>query len=596
MPKSPAPRVLTVPPSRQAAAGSRRDHISAMTSRSRRAFRSPCALLRLLCALVLIALAVQPAAAQLTPETDVETPAAPTDPLGRLTPRGTVTGLIDALAARDYARSAYYFDLPSQDDSEVTGEGAELAQRFQAALDRGGKLLPFAALSNQPSGRIDDGLPVDAERVGAFGGEEAPPILLSLDAQEDGTAIWRISRESIEQLDSLAPPAEALEPGPDDGTRLVGGAPVVDWALLLGIAAGTFFIFWLVSAAILAVMRVLIADHDKSSLYRFTLAALPPFSLFLAVVGFQFWAESVEASIVARQTLQRYIGIVAWVALAWFLLRLVDAIAKVAKARLERQERRQAVSMITLLRRAAKILLWAIALVAILDTFGVDVTAGIAALGIGGIALALGAQKTVENLVGSISVIADRPVQVGDFCRVGDVVGTVEDVGMRSTRIRTLERTIVTIPNGDFASQKIENFAKRDRFLFNPTIGLEYGVSPAKLREGVAIVERVLMEHEKIDSEGARACLGNFGDSSLDIEVFSYITVGDFTESVFIRQELLLAMFERLEAAGLAIAFPTRTVHLVRDWTEASDATDTGGSRRDPARGLLEAPDAARAD
>jgi MscS family membrane protein len=310
-------------------------------------------------------------------------------------------------------------------------------------------------------------------------------------------------------------------------------------------------------------MRRVVADPEQSAALRLAHAALPPLSLFLAVVSFQLWGGSVEASIIARQTLLRYIGIVAWVALAWFAVRLVDAIARVVTARMERHERRQAVSVVLLLRRAAKFALLAVAFVAILDTLGFDVTTGIAALGIGGIALALGAQKTIENLVGGVSVIADKPVQVGDFCRVGDVSGTVEDIGMRSTRLRTTERTLVTIPNADFASRQIENFSARERFLFNPTIGLEYGISSNKLREGVEIIEGVLMEHEKVESDGARARFTNFGPSSLDVEVFAYILESDFAVSLIVRQELLLTIFERLEAAGLSMAFPTQKVYLV---------------------------------
>ena len=208
-------------------------------------------------------------------------------------------------------------------------------------------------------------------------------------------------------------------------------------------------------------------------------------------------------------------------------------------------------------------MLFLLATVAVLDTLGVDVTTGIAALGIGGIALALGAQKAGENLIGSLNVIADRPVQVGDFCRAGDIVGTVEDIGMRSTRIRTNERTLVTIPNGDFSSREIENFAKRDRFLFNPTIGVEYGISAGQLRRAVEIIEQILRDHHLIEKDGLRARFAHFGESSLDIEIWSYIMVADYAESRLIRQELLLAIFERLKAAGLAIAYPTRTVHLV---------------------------------
>jgi MscS family membrane protein len=152
------------------------------------------------------------------------------------------------------------------------------------------------------------------------------------------------------------------------------------------------------------------------------------------------------------------------------------------------------------------------------------------------------------------------------------VTGTVEDIGIRSTRIRTLNRTIVTIPNSDFSSQQIENFATRDRFLFNPVIGVEYGISSAKLRDGVEIVERILKSHEKIDADGARARFTNFGASSLDIEVFSYITVSDFGDSLVVRQQLLLDIFQQLEAAGLSIAFPTRKVLLVQEGAEANAA------------------------
>lgn len=514
--------------------------------------------IRFLAVALLIALAALPASAQLIPEPKAEETAA-ADPLGRETPRGTVTGLINALAAANYAQAAGYFALPDRDDAAGIEEGAELARQFHALLDRGGTLLPFAVLSNEPSGRADDGLPPDTEQVGTLPGEEGAPILLTQGKGANGDAIWRVSPRTIEEIEQRTPVGQPLSPQGE--ALLIAGAPLADWLLLFGIAAGSFLLFWLMSAGILALMRAASSDPDKSPAYRVTFAALPPLSLFLAVAGFQLWAGSIEASIVAKQTLLRYIGIVAWVALAWFALRLVDALARVAMARMERQERRQGASVVALSRRAAKVLLLAVAFVAILDTLGFDVTAGIAALGIGGIALALGAQKTVENLVGSVTVIADKPVQVGDFCKVGDVIGTVEDIGMRSTRVRTL----VTIPNGDFSSRQIENYAKRDRFLFNPTIGVEYGISPAKLREGVEIIEQALIEHDLVAIEEARARFADFGPSSLNIEVWSYITVLDYAESRLIRQELLLTIFERLEAAGLSIAFPTQKVHLVAD-------------------------------
>lgn len=500
------------------------------------------------------------------------------DPFGRQTPRSAVTGLIGALAQRDYDRAANYFNLPVQKDARVLNGTAELARRLQVLLDGGGTLVPFAGLSNDAIGRVDDDLPVDQERVGSvlIGEEEVPILLTRSDAE--GQQVWRISHGTIRRLMAVHPTAvaEAAKPETKVPSVDVGGAPIEDWALLIGFAALSFVILRLMATGILTVVRRGVSDPDANGFYRFLHAALPPLSLFIAVLLFYGWAERLEVAIVARQTLLRYAGGVAAVALVWFGLRLVDAIADVAIARMHRRARRQAASVVTLLRRAAKILLLVISIVSVLDTFGIDVTTGIAALGIGGIALALGAQKTVENLVGSVTVIADRPVQVGDFCRVGDVVGTVEDVGIRSTRIRTNERTIVTIPNGDFASRQIENFAKRDRYLFAPTLGIDYRTPAAKVREAVAIIERTLVEHEKVITEGARARFSAFGESSLNIEVFSYIGVLDFGESVTIRQDLLLTIYERFEEAGIAMALPSQTYFLADEGASGTRTDDDG--------------------
>lgn len=485
------------------------------------------------------------------------------DAFDRQTPRSTVAALIRALAERNYLLAGNYLALKKDDPARA----AQLAQAFQRSLDGGGNLLPFAELSNDPAGRIDDGLPLDTERVGTFGGQEQVPILLERTAPTgDGSGaagptapIWRISAETLVALDAQS---EAIVPDDQPKRFLIAGAPLADWSLLVGLLVGTFGAFWLLSWLILAGLRRLYRDPQGSSFYQFLYAALPPLGLLLSVIAFRIWSIDAPVSIIARQTMLRYTGILAWVAIAWFAIRMVDAIAARLTTKLDSHERRQAASAVTLARRAIKLILIAMALIAILNTVGVDITTGVAALGIGGIALALGAQKTVENLVGSVTVVADRPIQIGDFCKVGDVLGTVEDIGMRSTRIRTNDRTVVTIPNGDFSSRQIENYSQRDRYLFNPVIGLEYGITPHQLRKGIEIIEQVLADHPLVSEDPRRAKLANFSPSSLDVEVFTYITVADFAESLSIRQDLLLSIFESLEQAGLSIAFPTRTLYL----------------------------------
>ena len=504
--------------------------------------------------LILLALA-SPARASLLPGAQASAPPQPVvlpDPLKRETPRSMISGLIAALAEHDYDRAAQYFDSPLNSNRQRINAATQ-ARNFQALLDNGGSLEPYAAVSNDAVGRIDDELPVEQERVGqvTIGGKKVP-VLLSR-AEEDGVQVWKISRDTVSQI------AAAAQRAPQAATQdelIVAGAPLKDWGMLIGLGVMIFGGLWIVAALLVAAMRRVVAD-PASGLYRFFEAALPPFSLLIAGFVFFTWAERLPVAIVARQALLRYAGIVSVIAFVWFGLRLVDAVSQLAIARMQRRQRRQVVSVITLLRRTVKVLLLLFSGIGILDTFGIDVTTGIAALGIGGIALALGAQKTVENLVGSVTVIADRPAQVGDFIKVGDLVGTVEDVGIRSTRIRTLERTLVTIPNGDLSARQIENFAARDRFLFNPVIAIDYQVPSAKLREALAIVHGVLAGHDKI-AEGFRARLGRIAERAFNIEVFSYIEVTDFEVNVAIREELLLTIYERLETAGIGLAFQTQ--------------------------------------
>ncbi len=189
----------------------------------------------------------------------------------------------------------------------------------------------------------------------------------------------------------------------------------------------------------------------------------------------------------------------------------------------------------------------------------------LAGLGIGGIALALAAQKTVENLFGSIAIGVDQPFRVGDFVKVEDVLGTVEAIGMRSTRIRTLDRTVVTIPNGKLSDSKAETFAARDRLRLLVNLGLSYATTEAQLRRVLDEVEAALRARPRIWPDGVSVRFTEFKESSLNVEVmawFQYTDWGDFTRE---RQELFLRFMRIVEEAGTSLAFPTRSVQLSRE-------------------------------
>jgi MscS family membrane protein len=257
------------------------------------------------------------------------------------------------------------------------------------------------------------------------------------------------------------------------------------------------------------------------------------------------------------------IGVIA--AITWLLLRAVDVFARAVEHRFATRGQLAAVSVVPLGRRTVKVILFTLAMLAVLQHLGFNVTSLLAGLGIGGLAVALAAQKSVENLFGGVTLIADQPVRVGDFCRFGDRVGTVEDVGLRSTRVRTLDRTVVTIPNSQFAALSLENFAQRDRIWLNATIGLRYETTPDQLRHVLVALKRVLLSHPKIHPDPARVRFVGFGAYSLDVEIFAYVRTADINEFHAVREDLFLRIMDVVAESGTGFAFPSRTLYLAFD-------------------------------
>jgi len=174
----------------------------------------------------------------------------------------------------------------------------------------------------------------------------------------------------------------------------------------------------------------------------------------------------------------------------------------------------------------------------------------------------LAAQKTVENLIGGVALVTDQPVRVGDFCRFGDRAGTVETIGFRSTRVRTLERTVVTIPNAEFAGLQLENFGKRDQILFRTTLGLRYETTPDQIRHILVEVERMLSIHPKVAPDSLWVRFVGFGAYSLNLQIFAYIRTREYGEFLIAREEILLRLMDIVHTSGSDFAFPSQTMYL----------------------------------
>jgi MscS family membrane protein len=269
----------------------------------------------------------------------------------------------------------------------------------------------------------------------------------------------------------------------------------------------------------------------------------------------------------ASAVLDRVLRAATYLAVFWVGFRSLDVGFDAAAAAPWSKVNASLSGLLPLGRKLAKIVLLAIGLVSVLNELGFQVASLLAGLGIGGIALALAAQKTVENLFGSVAIGVDQPFRVGDFVRVEDVLGTVESIGMRSTRIRTLDRTIVTFPNGKLADLKSETFAARDRLRLTVNLGLAYGTKAAQLRAVLAGIEAALRAHPRIWPEGTSVRFTEFRESSLNLEVMAWLQMTDWAAFTAERQELFLRFLAVVEEAGASLAFPTRTVHLVEERT-----------------------------
>jgi MscS family membrane protein len=219
-------------------------------------------------------------------------------------------------------------------------------------------------------------------------------------------------------------------------------------------------------------------------------------------------------------------------------------------------------AILRLARRTADVLVVVAGGLVVLRQFGVDPTAALAGLGIGGIAVALAAQRTLENLIGGLSIVFDKAVRVGDYLKIGDTGGTVDSIGLRSTRIRTNDRTILTVPNGIVANANIETFSVRDKFWFHHYVGLSYATTAAQMRGIVGDITTQLREHPRIDPTVIRARFLRMSPSSIDVEVFAYLFARDWDQFLELQEALLLEIMEIVERRGATIAFPSQTLYV----------------------------------
>lgn len=478
-------------------------------------------------------------------------------------PRAALTAFLELTRAGRIGDAAVYLDLPDS----LRGRGPELARALKAILDRY-LWFDLDAISPASAGDTTDGLPRGVEQVGAIPGPgwTREPVRLARNAPGREPA-WRFSRGTVARIPAWFGrlegrwaithlPAPLLRPGPLE---------LLWWQwLALPVIAGAAWLLGALAAHLARALLGRLARRTSATWDDVILERLGgPLTLggsLLAALLLLPWLALYAPAHAAVARLLRAGG---FLFVFWTLWRLVDVARELVTTAPWGLRSAGVRALLPILGRAAKIAVLAIAAATVLSELGFSVAGVITGLGLGGLAFALAAQKTVENLFGAVSIGVDQPFREGDFVKIEDFVGTVEAIGLRSTRIRTLDRTIITMPNGKLADMRVESFTARDRLRLATVIGLTYGTTARQMREVLAGLEAVLRAHPKIWPDAVVVRFSAFAASSLDIEIMAWFQTTDWGEFQLIRQEILLQFMEVVERAGASFAFPTRTVHLI---------------------------------
>lgn len=488
------------------------------------------------------------------------------DPLGRSTPHGSVFGFLQAAQNGKEKEAAQYLQLTGKERA-ITGE--RLAHDLHALMDKA-FIGRVGAISRHREGSFQPGVPEDHERIGAFkiNGTETDVDLVRV-TDSSGAEIWLFSSKLLSEVPELFAKIEdsEIESGLPSFlvTSQVFNTPLWRFLALVFLIPASFALAWVVVYFLRAGQRLWLRWRHHDVMEDIHQSFAGPVTLILAMVFNQLGASFIGSPLLIREYYRRISLIVLIAGVAWLIVRVINRRGERARLQSLAGSGFRNGSLILLGQRIFNVLVIIFAGLIGLSILGVNITAAIAGLGIGSIAVAFAAQKTLENLLGGISILGDQVIRVGETCRIGGETGTVEDISLRSTRIRTLAGTVLSVPNGQLANMNVENISRRQQSLFETRIGLRSETSPEQLRSVLEQTRALVRRQPKVDPEVARVHFIEFGESSLDIEVHCLLMTDSLAEFLALREDLLLEIMDLLAAAGVELATPARLLHIARE-------------------------------
>ena len=487
----------------------------------------------------------------------------PYDEYNRSTPRSSLLALALAIREDDYERAVNYLDLrnlPFSLEDEEEKNGHDLVRKLAIVAKRAMN-IDIEDLSEDPLGHKDDNLPSYRDRVTTLKTKEGPvDILMQRVPRGDGVFVWKISNATV----AMIPALDAEFGYGVIGNQLsqifphhiVFGFEVWQIVMLLCLFIIGYAIAFVITFVIVKILQ-LNQRFNKERLQKFVVG---PLRLLIMVLFFRATFDMIAPTLVARALFEAKTLLI--IAIVWVMLGVVDLIIARFADRMMKNGQQDAVVLLRPAATGIKLIIIMIAIVSWMDNLGYEVTTILAGLGVGGVAVALAAQKSLENLIGSITIYTSQPVHVGDFCKFGETLGTVEEIGLRATQLRTLGRTVVHVPNALFASGAIENLTQRDKILYRTRLRLSYDDTPEQVRQVLTKIRELIDQHEFIDEENSRVRFLELGEYAQELELFVYIKTMDFAEYLEQVEDVNLRIADVIESAGAHLTVPVKNIHL----------------------------------
>jgi len=488
-----------------------------------------------------------------------QTPPARTDTLDRGNPRSAVTGFLEACGDRDYARAAQYLDLNAIAPENRATRGPQLARQLEEILNSDFH-FSVLRLSRDPQGDRGDDADADREHIASvpLGGATVTIDMERTPLAPGGPQVWLFSRDTCAAIPKLArystPPAIVKYLPPFFSTVQIAETPLWKWLALILASLLLLALSRQFDRLLDVVTRVAGARMRAAAYVPWFQAIVEPLRVMLSLMIFRLAVEVVQPSAIARLYIGRAAqALVVW-SIAWCLMRLVELFLSRVESKLDTRGRFASRSMLHLGRRTANATIVVLGILLVLSNWGYNTATLVAGLGVGGIAVALAAQQTIANVFGGVSIIGDHPVGIGEFGKFGDLIGTVEDIGMRSTRVRTLNRTIVSVPNSSFAGYNLENYSLRDKLLFNPTLSIKRTTPEDQLRLLVDALGKMLAANELVERVPTPVRVTGLGAAAISLEIFCYVRTADVDRFYTIQGDLLLEINRALLQANVELA------------------------------------------